>query len=80
MSLAADTLPGLGIECEAIVEQGSGLIGADELDILRDAEVSNVDFDEGGERGVAVLEGSTVQPVLIKSNGDWLLDSGFIAR
>ncbi|HET6494689.1 MAG TPA: hypothetical protein VFH61_04885 [Thermoleophilia bacterium] len=76
VAFANEQLPELGtLDCASIVEQFSGLIGEDERNILRDAEVTDVEID--GDEATAQIEGATASPVLVKSDGDWLIDSGF---
>jgi hypothetical protein len=42
---------------------------------LRGAEVTSVEID--GDEATAVVRGASVDPTLIKSDGEWLIDSGF---
>lgn len=63
------------VGCATIVEEIGGGIGADDADRLANIEVVRVEID--GNRAKARIKGATVEPVLIRSDGVWLIDSGF---
>lgn len=63
------------VSCATIVEELSGLIGASEVDRLRDLTVTNIEID--GARATATIQGATVRPTLTESDGAWYIDSGF---
>jgi len=72
----AEGLPEAGVmTCEEAVEKMSGIVGPDEADLLSDAEVE-VTLD--GDRGKARPVEGTDTIDIVKSDGRWLIDGGFV--
>ena len=64
------------IDCEQIVQQLSSVIGSENTDSLKNAQVSSVQIN--GNQATATVSGANVTPTLINSDDHWLIDSGLL--
>jgi len=76
VQVAKTSLPQLrNIKCPELVGAMGKNYGEAEKSELRSAEVTSIEVD--GDSATAVVKGANIDPTLVKSDGEWLIDSGF---